>query len=388
MSHCLVVSTAFSANKHTLVIINGIRRHCRPFGNANHGTRRLSAMAAATSPPTETSLLHPDQDFDGVIPYPTALSPSAAMEFKNCPQSYLFQYLYKLRQPTNDVLAKGTFCHTALEKVFDLDPSDRSLENLQNLFRSSWSKERKSEEYKILFEREDGAEWDVESEREWGRSALQLLDNYYHVEDPRNVVRPNPVQREVWVRHQLTLDPALGVTAPNQMSTTDDDDDVPTFLVRGIVDRIDMVRINQQEVALRIVDYKTGKAPHLKYSPAMNEKIANDAFYQLKIYALLLRERSNDVLKGMDLRLLRLFHLNNHCGQAEFLDMDLGATQEERDVVLHETHQDLAQIWKDINALVDTQDPTAFVGCDRSFCYCHKCRPRFYPGTVWESADV
>ena len=129
-------------------------------------------------------------------------------------------------------------------------------------------------------------------------------------------------------------------------------------------------------MALRIVDYKTGKAPNFKYSQAMNEKIATEAFYQLKIYALLLRESGPMLVTIMelDLRMLRLLFLTSESGRGEYLDYDLGETQDQRDAVLQEIHQDLADVWTSIQELVATQDPKAFVGCNRSFCYCHKCR--------------
>ena len=86
----------------------------------------------------------------------------------------------------------------------------------------------------------------------------------------------------------------------------------------------------------------------------------------------------------MNLRLLQLFYLTSENGEAKPLEYDLGETQERRDEVLQEVHKDLSNVWKDITALVDQQDPKAFVGCDRSFCYCHKCRERFVPGSLWE----
>lgn len=320
------------------------------------------------------------------------------MEFKKCPQSYLFQYLYGLKQPTNTALALGSMCHEALEKVFDLEPQDRSLQHLQNLFRSSWALHRVTETYKHLFGTQQ--DYNETMEREWGQKGLQLLENYVQVEDPRKVQRPNPIQREIWLRANLPVDPSRGVTArhdsnekrlssPQNNNTATDQQE--TFLVRGIIDRLDMVRVNNTNsgVALRIVDYKTGKAPNFKYSQAMNEKIAMEAFYQLKIYALLLRETGAEkyASRGLDLRMLRLLFLTSELGKGEYLDMDLGETQEERDAVLQEIHQDLAHLWNSIILLVKTQDPKAFVGCDRSFCYCHKCRPQFVPGTVWEPSD-
>lgn len=121
----------------------------------------------------------------------------------------------------------------------------------------------------------------------------------------------------------------------------------------------------------------------------MNDKIVEEAFYQLKIYALLLREQGAGKQfqfspNKMDLRLLRLLYLNSESGTAVNWDMDLGPTEEERDALLQGVHQDLSNVWTEIVELVSTQDPKAFVGCDRSFCYCHKCREKFVPGSVWE----
>jgi len=258
-----------------------------------------------------------------IIPKPKALSPSSAACFKQCPQSYLFQYLFNIKQPTNQALAKGSMCHSALEKVFELEPMDRTLENLQNLLRKVWGEKRLSDAYRPLFDYEpeeedsggdgDGGEGgppepkrNKEAERKWGMEGLRLLENYYELEDPRLVPRPNPIEREIWVNAKLTINPSLGVTgyAGRSDTTTPTDDDEggdSTFLVRGIVDRLDYVAAppsprssntspDDGAGVLRIIDYKTGKAPNFKYSPAMNEKIANDTTWQLKIYALLLRE--------------------------------------------------------------------------------------------------
>lgn len=371
--------------------------------NAATATETTTTTHASDEPPLHvpySEYLHPDKLNNGTIPYPEALSPSAIMEFKKCPQSFLFQYLYKIKQPTSQALAKGSMCHSALENIFDLEPEDRTLEHLQNFFRSNWSKNRRSDTYRILFEREEGQvpDWDTDAEREWGKSGLKLLENYYKLEDPRQVVRPNPVKREMWLRADLSVDPSQGVTA--EVSSYNDDDDTstcdpdtPTFHVRGIVDRLDMVRARDSgadsKVCLRIVDYKTGKAPNLKYSPAMNQQIMEEAFFQLKIYALLLREKGAGRQfefspNKMHLRYLRLLYLTSESGKAINWDMDMGATEQERDALLQEVHQELAQVWMDIVELVSTQDPKAFVGCDRSFCYCHKCREKFVPGSVWE----
>jgi RecB family exonuclease len=380
-----------------------------------------------------------------LLPMPKALSPSSANEFKNCPQSFLFQYILSIKQPTNLALARGSVCHSALEEIFDLEPKERTLEHLQNLYRKNWSKIRLNDGYVSLFDvpvegalgsvDEDGnnddhhynqvettvMQRDLEAERKWGNEALDLLKNYYQLEDPRLIPRPNPLEREIWVTSHLALDPTKGTTSPtkridkSKVDSNQEEKEEDTFYVRGIVDRLDYVAIppspnnnnnnnnpddhnNKQQQqksqgAIRIVDYKTGKAPDFKYSPAMNEKIANENMWQLKIYALLLREmidkgkaysKSGNLqqIKAEDIRLLRLMYLTSAEGEARYLDMDLGQTQEERDEVLQQVHRDLSDIWKGIRELVDSQDPRQFVHCDREWCFCHKIRSKFLPGSI------
>ncbi len=290
------------------------------------------------------------------ITMPTALSPSSIQTFRDCPQSFLFQYIYKLKQPTNTALTTGTLCHAALEQIFDLPAEDRTLPNLHNLFRKQWAQKRLHDDYRHLFHTEQ--QHNIDAEIAWGQYSLSLLEQYYQYEDPSQVERPNPLQREVWVRSQIPLQKE------------------ESFVVRGIVDRFDMVRDSHNNIVLRLLDYKTGKAPQLKYSPAMNQKIRDEAFEQLKIYALLYQGE-------LPLRYLRLLFLTSHEQKAVAMDLDLGATHEERLEQLQPVQQGLVEVYQQIRALVELQDPTAWKGCDRSFCYCHTCRPNFVAGSVW-----
>ena len=133
------------------------------------------------------------------IPKPKSLSPSSAAEFKACPQSYLFQYLYGIRKPTTLALARGRVCHSALEEIFDLQQPERTLDNLQNLFRKNWSESRMTDEYVHLFDSEDEETRmlirNIEAERKWGQEALGLLQNYFELEDPSLIPQPNPLER-------------------------------------------------------------------------------------------------------------------------------------------------------------------------------------------------
>ena len=63
------------------------------------------------------------------------LSPSRASQFKTCPRQFKYANIDKIKEPTNEVQAKGTTVHEALEKLFDLPQDERSLDNLHNLFR-------------------------------------------------------------------------------------------------------------------------------------------------------------------------------------------------------------------------------------------------------------
>ena len=92
------------------------------------------------------------------------LSPSRASQFKTCPKQFKFANVDKLKEPTNEVQAKGTTVHQALEDLFDLPKEERSIEKLHNLFRDAWTKVRGN-----------------------GVDGLILLNNYMEIEDPTSL---------------------------------------------------------------------------------------------------------------------------------------------------------------------------------------------------------
>ena len=188
------------------------------------------------------------------------LSPSRAGDFKTCPQLFKFRAIDRLPEPTSIYQARGTTAHLALQRLFDRPPSERSPEVLYDLFREAWTELRSKDEFAELFE--DSAE-----ERQWGLESLELLANYFSVEDPTRI---EPEGRELDMLEDLE-----GIT------------------IRGILDRVD----RDDDGELVITDYKTGKAPP--------EKFALPAFFALKIYALLIRRRTGETPKE-----IRLLYLN------------------------------------------------------------------------------
>ena len=189
------------------------------------------------------------------------LSPSRASQFKTCPQQFKYANVDKLKEPTNEVQAKGTTVHQALEDLFDLPQKERSIEKLHNLFRDAWTKVRGTDEHHNLFS-------SVEEERDWGIDGLKLLNNYMTIEDPTTF---NPLERERWVRGSIE-----------------------DLNLRGILDRMDRNRNGE----LIIVDYKSGKAPMAKYK--------EPRFFALKLYALLIKEELGEMPAE-----LKLIYLKN-----------------------------------------------------------------------------
>jgi len=173
------------------------------------------------------------------------LSPSRASDFKTCPQLFKFRAIDRLPEPTTVYQARGTTAHLALQRLFDLPAAGRTPEVLFDLFRVAWAEVR-IEEFEGLFAT-------IEEERAWGIESLELLANYFSIEDPTSF---DPLDRELDMLEELE-----GIT------------------IRGILDRME----ETPDGRLVITDYKTGKAPPERY--------ALPAFFALKIYALLIRRR-------------------------------------------------------------------------------------------------
>jgi len=269
---------------------------------------------------------------------PKRLSPSAVSCFLECEQLFLFRYLWKLPEPPSAVMLRGSLVHKVLEGTYK---EGTSAEEARERFRDLWRRER-AETRASLFG--DSGDESRRAERDWGLEALRMIDAYYHLEDPQSV---DVFDVERWLE-ETTIE---GTSPP--------------LKVVGKTDRLD----NVDPTHLRVVDYKTGEAPSAKpYSRAFIETLQEQAFFQLKLYAYLL----DDAFRGeRRVSTMRLVYLGGD-----------GAV-DDRDVVpqdLDDVKEKLVQVWQSIYEKVQTQDPQrAFTHCDRSFCYCHTCRPLVFP---------
>jgi len=209
------------------------------------------------------------------------LSPSRAGDFKTCPQLYKFRAIDRLPEPTTVYQARGTTAHLALQRLFDRPAADRTPEALYDLFRQAWA-ELRTGEYEGLFE-------SVEDEAAWGVESLNILANYFSVEDPASF---EPLDRELDLLEDLD-----GIT------------------IRGILDRMEEI-----DGRLIITDYKSGKAPP--------ERFALPAFFALKIYALLIRRRTGrtpDAIRLIYLTGPTVYEIPVNDGQLDAMDRHLRA---------------------------------------------------------------
>jgi putative RecB family exonuclease len=193
-----------------------------------------------------------------------SLSPSRALDFKNCALLYRFRVIDKLPEPPSIDAARGTVIHGILERLFDLAAPDRTIAAAIELAEPQWQAVLETDEElaALVAELPGGLHGLLES-------TAELLDSYFALEDPR---RLEPAEREVMVEGRL----ASGVH------------------LKGFVDRLDRSPAGD----LRVVDYKSGKSPA--------EAFEGKALFQLRFYALLLW-RSTGVLP----KLLRLYYLRD-----------------------------------------------------------------------------
>jgi len=172
-----------------------------------------------------------------------ALSASRASDYKTCPLLYRFRAVDKLPEPPSPEAARGTLVHAVLEDLFGLPATERTEGAAVDLVRPTW--ERLSGEI---------PEWPTmfgpDQLDTWLESARDRVRTYFSLEDPTGFSAES---------RELLLEVEVG-------------DGVP---LRGYLDRVDVA----PNGALRIVDYKTGRAP--------SELFEQSALFQMKFYALL-----------------------------------------------------------------------------------------------------
>jgi putative RecB family exonuclease len=245
---------------------------------------------------------------------PASLSPSRASDFMQCPLLYRFRVIDRLPEKPSDAATRGTLVHAVLERLFDAPAAERTAPRAKSLIPGQWERlrETRPEVVELFADDPDGerlAGWLAEAER--------LVERWFTLEDP---TRLEPAERELFVEAEL----ASGLR------------------LRGIIDRVDVAPSGE----VRIVDYKTGKAPRPEY--------AEGALFQMKFYALVVWR-----LKKVVPRRLQLVYL----GSGDVLTYDPVLADLER------VERKLLALWEAIRLATETGDwrprPTKLCGwCD------------------------
>ena len=206
------------------------------------------------------------------------LSPSRASDFKTCPQLFKFRHIDKIPSVPTPEQARGTAVHLALERLFLLPASERHPERLLELFEVAWEETLEQDEYRVLFTE------DPDRREGFHKKSREVAGRYFQIEDPRRI---EPLEREMFI----TLEIDDGINS---------DDADKRLEVRGIIDRLDL----DSEGAVVITDYKTGKAPPLRF--------VDSSFFALKVYALMIQQDS-----GKTPTLVRLLYLGNSAAYSQ-----------------------------------------------------------------------
>jgi putative RecB family exonuclease len=185
------------------------------------------------------------------------LSPSRANDYLNCPLLYRFRTIDRLPEPPSIDAIRGTLVHSVLEKLFTYPRNERALALAEAHLLPIWGEMKVS--------REDVQELIPSlNEDEFLLSALVLVRRYFELEDP---TRFDPSELETHVEVPLS----------------------ENLRIHGYIDRLDIAPTGE----IRIVDYKTGKAPGIGFE----EK----SFFQMKFYGLILWKTLGRVPKRLQM---------------------------------------------------------------------------------------
>jgi len=159
---------------------------------------------------------------------PTGLSPSRVSSFQDCALAFRFSAIDRLPEPPSLPAVRGTLVHAALERLFCVEPAERTPEAAARCLVEAHAALQDDPEYQ-------GLGLDAEADAALVVRAQELVDNYFLLEDPRAIT---PIGIE------LRLEAPIG-----------------DLNLRGIIDRLELDSAGE----LVVTDYKTGAAPRQQY---------------------------------------------------------------------------------------------------------------------------
>lgn len=174
---------------------------------------------------------------------PKRLSPSRALDYMQCPAKFYFKSILRMPSTPTVAQARGIVAHTAMEKIFDHERPERTMEKAVSYVAPAWEELRGTGGYDNL----DGDEVVAD--------ATAMVRAWFGVEDP---TRFDPAEREVRLGAEMSGVPVIGV-----------------------IDRVDRMTRPTGEDIWVISDYKTGKVPK------PDDRYIDQKFFGLEVYAAL-----------------------------------------------------------------------------------------------------
>ncbi|MEY2445880.1 MAG: putative RecB family exonuclease [Ilumatobacteraceae bacterium] len=191
--------------------------------------------------------------YDGdMYPVPTSLSPSRVDAFTSCPMAFRFASIERLPESPSPHTTKGSLVHRVLELLFTHGNAARTIDTARVCFEQAVEEYSHDPDLTLLHLDEAQLEAFV-------ADAWSLVEAYFRMEDPTTI-------REIGI--ELRLEAQVGPLA-----------------LRGIIDRLEL----DAEGGLVVTDYKTGRAPGLKYEQG---RLAGVHFYSFLCEAVLGRRPS------------------------------------------------------------------------------------------------
>ena len=179
------------------------------------------------------------------LPSRPALSASRTKEYQRCPLQFRLHVVDRVKEPPTQATLLGTTVHSTLENLYALPREERNETLARELLRTEWEKTLAGDPSVMnLFT--DRADFE-----RWHERMYSMISSYFAIEDPQAL---EPLSTEALV--EATTSQGVNLL--------------------GYIDRVDQAPNGD----LRVIDYKTGKAP----SPRFQE----EALFQMRFYALLL----------------------------------------------------------------------------------------------------
>jgi putative RecB family exonuclease len=187
-----------------------------------------------------------------MYPVPTSLSPSRVEAFTSCPMAFRFASIERLPESPSPHTTKGSLVHRVLELLFTHGNAARTIDTARVCFEQAVEEYSHDPDLTLLHLDEAQLEAFV-------ADAWSLVEAYFRMEDPTTI-------HEIGI--ELRLEAQVGPLA-----------------LRGIIDRLEL----DAEGGLVVTDYKTGRAPGLKYEQG---RLAGVHFYSFLCEAVLGRRPS------------------------------------------------------------------------------------------------